>query len=226
MKQKYHCYSLFDRIFIGAVSLLFFTFAILGITDKELRFMIPLFLLISGPCFLMYFTTVEVSDTELTADIWAFLKKRTVRVSDIEYFHVTKERSGYTLFLGLPDKNGKGDVLKILFYDKNFVEQMSKILKEKFASDLQKAKEEMITQGIQINASHRKLKFDEKGIENLKTHDFFSWNKVTSSVEQTKKGRKYSFTIDKTVTFELDKKYFLFALEAVLDEFALLCGGV
>lgn len=228
MKHKYKCYPLFDKIFIFVLLLFFAGIFVLCSDDEEfiksLPIFVPVFLVLFVCFFCGFLRTVEVSDTEITADIWAFFKKRTIRVSDIVYFRVFKERSLHVLFLGLPDKNGKPDALKIVFFDKRFIEQMTGILRKRFAKDIQKAKEEMKADGIHINASHRKLKFDEKGIENLKTHDFFPWNEVTASVEQTKKGKKYIFTIDKTVNFELARSYFLFQLEDLLDDYSTLCG--
>lgn len=222
MKQKYYCYSLSTRIFETLFVFMFFAFSLWGIFDSTVRdalpIVIPAFFIVGAFTFPVYFRTATVSEEEITADILAFLKKRTIKVCDIKNFHVTTSKTGNTLVLHLGEKNGKEDFLKIDFYDERFIAQISAILRKKFESDIEGQKAIMRSGGAFINASFRKMRFFSDGIQNLKTHEIFRWENIKSSVEEKKNGKQYVFEIDKKVKFFHERSCFLFALEDFLDE--------
>ena len=222
MKQKYYCYSLSTRLFETLFVFMFFAFSLWCIFDSTVRdalpIVIPAFFIVGACTFPVYFRTATVSDDEITADILAFLKKRTIKVCEIKNFHVTASKAGNTLVLHLGEKNGKEDFLKIDFSDERFIAQMSAILRKKFESDIEGQKAIMRNGGAFINASSRKMRFFSDGIQNLKTHEIFRWENIRASVEEKKNGIQYVFEIDKKVKFFYERSCFLFALEDFLDE--------
>lgn len=225
MKEKYNCYPVYLKVLI-LLLLAFPVWAFFYFTRDEnfdgiAVFIAAVFIFMLISVFFVFFRKVEIDDDKITTDTIAFLKKKSILISEIKDFRVKIERDTKVLVLSVEEKE-----VKIIFYQEKFVSRIREILRRQCSDLILQDLENIRKNGFYIGSIFRSILFNSDGITDLKTKQHFPWKDVTCHVKESRHGRKYLFLAGKKIPVEITYSHFCFAVEDFFDEMSKKCNGI
>lgn len=217
MTEKYSCYPLYLKIFVFVPLCACIWGFFLTRAESEDIFsslaiaILGIILLIA---FLMLaFRKVEIDDKKITTDEFAFFKKRTILISEINDFHTKFSRDSKVLIL-----EGNGKTVKLLFCKAQFVKKMREILRNQVHEKIQQDTENIKKHGFYIGTILYTVIFTQNGIENSRTKTRVAWENINCTMKESKYGKQYTFFTDRKIPVKINYDYFAFAVEDFFDE--------
>ena len=222
MKEKYNCYPVYLILMILFI-LGFFSWAFFySIRDENFDgiavFISLALILMLISSFFVFFRKVEIDDDKITTDTIAFLKKKSILISEIKDFRVKIERDTKVLVL-----SGEEKEVKAIFYQEKFVSRMREILRRQCGNTILQDVENIRKNGFYIGSIFRSTLFNSDGITDLKTKELFPWKDISCTIKESKHGKKYLFFAGKKIPVKITWSHFCLAVEDFFDEMSRKC---